>query len=107
MHEVIFHGGTQSKKEAEFAKVTLTFDNANKKFPFLEQEIAVSRKVNKKGVSTYKINGQTVTREKIIETLRHANVHPDGHNIILQGDVTEIIEMSPKQRRTIIDEISF
>ena len=47
-----------------------------------------------------------MTREKIVEVLRTCNVHPDGHNIILQGDITEVIEMSPMQRRKIIDEIA-
>ncbi|MEM5814768.1 MAG: AAA family ATPase, partial [Candidatus Aenigmatarchaeota archaeon] len=43
---------------------------------------------------------------KVLEVLRRANVHPDGHNIILQGDINDIIEMSPIERREIIDEIS-
>lgn len=104
MLEVIFNGG-KAKQPAEFAKVALTFDNSDKKMP-LEQSVIISRKINRQGVSIYKLNGRTVTREKIIEVLRPAHIHPDGHNIILQGDVTELVEMSPLERREIIDEIS-
>ncbi len=105
MLEVIFNGG-KGKHPAEFAKVAIFFDNSDKRFPLEESQIAVSRKINRKGVSIYKLNGHTVTREKILEVLHTANIQPDGHNIILQGNVTEIIEMSPLERREIIDEIS-
>lgn len=105
MLEVIFNGG-KGKQPAEFAKVAIFFDNSDKRFPLEESQIAVSRKINRKGVSIYKLNGRTVTREKILEVLHSANIQPDGHNIILQGNVTEIIEMSPLERREIIDEIS-
>ncbi len=105
MMEVIFNGG-KGKQAAEFAKVAIFFDNTDKKFPMEDAQIIVSRKINRKGVSIYKLNGHTVTREKILEVMHAANIQPDGHNIILQGNVTEIIEMSPLGRREIIDEIS-
>lgn len=105
MLEVIYNGG-KGKQPADFAKVTIYFDNSDKKFPIEESVVSVSRKVNRKGISIYKLNGRTVTREKILEVLYAANIQPDGHNIILQGDVTEVIEMSPLERREIIDEIS-
>ncbi len=105
MLEMIFNGG-KGKQPAEFAKVAIFFDNSDKRFPLEESQIMISRKINRKGVSIYKLNGRTVTREKILEVLHAANIQPDGHNIILQGNVTEIIEMSPLERREIIDEIS-
>ncbi|MEM5804259.1 MAG: chromosome segregation SMC family protein [Candidatus Aenigmatarchaeota archaeon] len=102
---MIFNGG-EGKKPADFAAVRITFDNAGRVFPLEEDQVAISRKVNRNGVSIYKLNGKTVTREKVLEVLRAANIHPDGHNIILQGDVTEVIEMNPVERRGVIDEIS-
>jgi len=105
LHELIYNGG-EGKKGAEFAAVSLYLDNSNKIFPFEETEISVTRKVNKKGVTVYKINGKTVTREKVLQLLSSVRIHPEGHNIILQGDVTEIIEMNSLERRLIIDEIS-
>lgn len=105
MLEMIFHGG-KNRKPAEFAEVSIQFDNSDKKFPLEENKVIISRKVNRKGISIYKLNGKTVTREKVLEVLRVANIQPDGHNIILQGDVTEVIEMSHLERREIIDEIS-
>lgn len=105
LHELIFHGG-DGKSPAEYAAVTLYLDNSKKAFQFEEPEVSVTRKVNRKGVSIYKINGRTTTREKVLELLSSARIHPEGHNLILQGDVTQIIEMNPVERRYIIDEIS-
>ena len=105
LHELIFHGAGK-KKPAPYASVTLYLDNKSRIFPFDADEISITRKVNKKGVSVYKIQGRTKTREKVLELLSAARIYPDGHNIVLQGDVTNIIEMSPTERRSIIDEIS-
>ncbi|MEM5791142.1 MAG: AAA family ATPase, partial [Candidatus Aenigmatarchaeota archaeon] len=105
LHQLIFHG-SDKKAPAQYASVTLYLDNSNKIFPFEEEEISITRKVNRKGVSVYKIQGRTRTRENILELLSSARIYPDGHNILLQGEVTNIIEMNPIERRSIIDEIS-
>ena len=106
LHELIFHGGN-GKPAADQASVTLYLDNTNKTFPaYPDQEISFTRKVNRKGVSVYKIQGKTTTREKVVELLSSIGIYADGHNIVLQGDVTNIIEMNPVERRFIIDEIS-
>ncbi len=105
MHEMIFHG-SKKRSAMDTATVSIYFENKDRKIPVEEDEVIITRKVNKKGISIYKLNGQTVTREKILEILRPAGIHPEGHNIILQGDITDVIEMSPIERREIIDEIA-
>jgi len=102
--ELIFHG-SEKKKAAEIASVSLHLDNKNKIFPFDSEEVIITRKINRRGFSIYKLNGSTVTREKILEVLSMARIYPDGHNIIMQGDVENIIEMNPLERKMIIDEI--
>jgi chromosome segregation protein len=105
LHELIFHGGN-GRTPADYASVVMYLDNSKKAFAFEDEEVSVTRKVNRKGVSIYKIQGKTTTREKVLELLSDARIYPDGHNIVLQGDVTNIIEMNPIERRFIIDEIS-
>jgi len=105
LHELIFHGG-DGKAAAKLAAVTLYLDNNAKAFDFDDTEVSITRKVNLKGVSVYKLNGRTTTRQKILELLSGARIYPDGHNIVMQGDITQIIEMNPIERRGIIDEIS-
>ncbi|MFH8080461.1 MAG: AAA family ATPase [Candidatus Aenigmatarchaeota archaeon] len=105
LHDLIYHGN-KIYPPADFASVTIWFDNKNKVFPFEEDEIAITRKISKNGMSIFKLNGKTTTRENILEVLSAARIHPDGFNIIMQGDVNEIIEMSPEERRFIIDDIA-
>ncbi|MDI6806763.1 MAG: LAGLIDADG family homing endonuclease, partial [Candidatus Aenigmarchaeota archaeon] len=104
LYELIFHG-SESKQPAQYASVTLYLDNSKKVFPLEDGEVSIQRKVNQKGICIYKINGRTTTREKVLEFLSMVRIHPDGYNIVLQGDVTQVIEMSPIERRIIIDEI--
>ncbi|MCX8179379.1 MAG: AAA family ATPase [Candidatus Aenigmarchaeota archaeon] len=105
LYDLIYHG-SKIHPPADYASVTIWFDNKSKIFPFEEEEISISRKINKNGVSLFKLNGKTTTREKILEVLSAARIHPEGFNIIMQGDVNEIIEMTPEERRFIIDDIS-
>ena len=58
-------------------------DNSKKVFQFPDGEVSVTRKVNRKGVSIYKLNGKTTTREKVLEVLASVRIYPDGHNIAL------------------------
>lgn len=105
LNELIFKGG-KKRTGTNYAVVNLYLDNKDKAIPGEGEIIKITRKVNKNGVSIYKLNGKTVNRRKIVDILSNARIHADGHNIIMQGDVTNLIEMSSLQRREIIDEIS-
>ncbi len=67
---------------------------------------SVSRSIDKGGNSVFRLDGKRTTRFQVEETLSSLNIKPDGHNIIMQGDVTKVIKMTPMQRREIIDEVS-
>ncbi len=102
---LIYNGGKKGKA-AEKAEVTIAFDNSNKRFPIDAREIIISRLVKQKGQSTYRINGEIRTRQQILDLLSQANIDPEGHNIILQGDIERFINMKPIERRFLIEEIA-
>jgi len=104
--EKLIFNGARNKKPAEFCEVSMVLDNRDKQIPGGDDVVTIVRRITRSGVSIYKINNKTVNKTKIIDTFAHANLSSDGYNIIMQGDVTRIIEMSPKQRREIIDDIS-
>ncbi|MEL6221939.1 MAG: AAA family ATPase, partial [Cyanobacteria bacterium J06627_8] len=56
--------------------------------------------------STYFINGESCTLTQLHEQLQRFRVYPEGYNVVLQGDVTGIISMNPRERREIIDELA-
>ncbi|MCK4714745.1 MAG: chromosome segregation protein SMC, partial [Candidatus Aenigmarchaeota archaeon] len=103
--DLVFHG-SQRKGGSDYAKVSMYFDNSDRSLPLEEKMVSISRRISKKGVSTYRMNGRVVTRQQIVDMFALAGVTADGHNIIQQGDVTKIVEMDSEQRRQIIDEIS-
>ncbi|MFW6017574.1 MAG: chromosome segregation protein SMC [Halapricum sp.] len=73
------------------------------------EEITIKRRVKETDdnyYSYYYINGRSVNLSDIQDLLAQAGVTPEGYNVVMQGDVTEIINMTPHARRQIIDEIA-
>jgi chromosome segregation protein len=56
--------------------------------------------------SYYYLNGRSVNLSDIQDLLAQAGVAPEGYNVVMQGDVTGIINMTAGERREIIDEIA-
>lgn len=102
---LIFNGGKKGKAAKE-AEATIEFCNKAKKFASKEDNIRVTRVLRDNGTSIYKINDKTCTRQQVVDLLKSAKVDPEGHNILLQGDVIHFMEMKPLERRLIIDQIS-
>jgi chromosome segregation protein len=102
---LIYNGG-KKKQPAKFAEVTIFFDNSKNEFPVEAAEVKLTRLVKPNGVGVYKINDEVRTRTQIRELLSLAKIDPDGYSIILQGDIVALIDMSPVERRLMIEEIS-
>ncbi len=102
---LIYNGG-KTKNAANEGEVSIFFDNSNKIFPTEDSVVKVTRIVKKDGFSKYKINDKTRTRQQILDLLSIAKIEPDGYNIILQGDINRIVEMSTTERRQIIEDIA-
>lgn len=102
---LIYNGG-KKKNPSGSAEVAIFFDNSNKVFPLNSKEVKISRVIKKSGQSDYKINDKKMTRQQVIDLLSSAKIDPDGHNIILQGDITHFASMKPLERRLILEEIA-
>lgn len=103
--ELIF-AGQQGAKAGEFAEVKLTLDNAGRTFGDIGEQVTISRRVRPDGLSAYRVNGKRSTRNQVLDLLAMAKIFPDGHNIVLQGDIVGIIRRNAEERRKIIDEIA-
>ncbi len=102
---LIYNGG-KNNQPAKQAEVTIIFNNEKNEFPMQDKEIKITRIAKQNGQSAYKINDKTVTRQQILDLLAAAKLDPDGHNIILQGDIVKFMEMRSEDRREIIEEVS-
>jgi len=115
---ITYHRG----KRAEYAEVILLFDNRDRKIPIDSDKVGISRKVKLKGESNYYLiwyeenikdgekkfieRRRKIKKSEVMDIFSKLSLSVEGLNVILQGDVTKIVEMSPKERRKLLDEIS-
>ncbi|NQU97903.1 chromosome segregation protein SMC [Candidatus Woesearchaeota archaeon] len=102
---LIYNGG-KSKKPAKQGEVSIYFDNSKNFFSLNTPVVKLTRIIRQSGQSVYKINDETRTRQQVLELLSQARIDPNGHNIILQGDIVHLVEMSLIERRQMVEEIA-
>ena len=71
-----------------------------------KEKHTIIRKIRKDGKIEYKLNGKKVSRTSVREFLRRRGIDDSGRNIIAQGRIKKIIEMSGRDRRGIIDSVA-
>ncbi len=103
----LIYQGDPSKgvEKARAAKVVIQFDNSDHRLPVDTNTVTISRNVNRNGQSVYRINGRRTTRSRVIDALSMAGISPTGHNVIMQGMVTRMTEISPHERRKVLEEL--
>lgn len=102
---LIFNGGEKSSIRKSEAKVTIQFDNSDGRLPVETTTVTLSREIDKNGESVYRVNGRRVPRNHMLEILSVAGISPYGHNIVLQGTLTRMAEISTLERRKIIEDM--
>jgi chromosome segregation protein len=102
--DLVYNGGKKLPPSG-FAKVTVDIDNKNRTMPIEDDLVRISRKVDKEGHSIFRVNGKRETRDYVKSILSHANIDPDGFNIVLQGEIERFVDMSPEERRQLIEDI--
>ncbi|MFP4656371.1 MAG: chromosome segregation protein SMC [Candidatus Woesearchaeota archaeon] len=102
---LIYNGG-KSKNPSREGTVSLFLDNENKQFPVKENHVKITRTIKQSGQSKYSINDETSTRQQILDMLSRSSINPNGYNIILQGDVDRIVEISAEERRRVLEEVA-
>ena len=85
--------------EDNTAKVEIVLKNASNSYE-------IARTIDKQGRSVYRLQGKQSALNEIASLLQQLGISPNGYNIVVQGDVTRIIEMSAEERRTIIDDVA-
>ncbi len=69
------------------------------------QELVLSRRISRTG-STYRLQGKVAPARSVNNVLGALSIEPDGHHIVEQGMVVDVLERSPKRRREILDEVA-
>lgn len=102
---LIFNGGEKSNIRKNEAKVTIQFDNSDGRLPVETSTVTISREIDRSGESIYRVNGRKVSRAYLLEILSVAGISSYGYNIVLQGTLTRMAEISTLERRKIIEDM--
>ena len=107
MEDVIFNG-SESRAPADFAEVTLTFENDDPTDVPLEYkdytDIAVTRRLHRNGDSEYLINKTPVRLKDITDLFLGTGVGTKAYSIVEQGKIGLIVSAKPEDRRLLIEE---
>ncbi|MHA1333340.1 MAG: chromosome segregation protein SMC [Candidatus Odinarchaeia archaeon] len=103
--DLIYSGGKKTPP-AKQARVTLYLDNKDRGIQIDSDTVIISREVCPDGKGTYTLNGKKVSRSQIVDLLSMAGISPDGYNIVLQGQLSQIIQMNPSEVRELIEKVA-
>ncbi len=81
------------------AEVTITFSDGT----------VIRRRIKRTPTGYYSynyLNNRLCKQGDVIELLAKYGIKPEGYNVVMQGDITRIMEMSNTERRKIVDEIA-
>lgn len=92
--------------KASSAVVELHFNNRDRKLQIDADKVVVERQLDESGKSVCRINGKLVTRSSVIEVLGGIGVDPNGYNLVLQGEIAQMVKVNPIERRKLIEEIA-
>lgn len=92
--------------KAKSAIVELHFDNKDRKLQVESDKVVIVRQLDESGKSVCRINGKTVTRTQVVEVLGSIGVDPNGYNLVLQGEIAQLVKVNPIDRRKLIEEIA-
>ena len=101
---LIYDGSVEEQKPSS-AKVTLQFDNTDRRVPVDSDSISISRELKQTGESIYSLNGKHIQRNNLSELLEMALITSRGLNIVLQGMITRISELIPDEKRKLIEQM--
>ncbi|MFI7676518.1 chromosome segregation protein SMC [Actinophytocola sp. NPDC049390] len=103
MEDVIF-AGTAGRAPLGRAEVSLTIDNSDGALPIEYTEVSITRRMFRDGASEYEINGNSCRLMDIQELLSDSGIGREMHVIVGQGQLSQILESKPEERRAFIEE---
>jgi chromosome segregation protein len=113
MSDVIF-AGSPTRTRANLARVEIVIDNSDGQLEGAGlgtaasagdfSEVRVARTIHADGEAGYEINGQDVRALDVQELLSDTGLGRELHTIVSQGQLDEILNAKPEERRRYIEE---
>ncbi|GGH07360.1 chromosome segregation protein SMC [Mucilaginibacter phyllosphaerae] len=105
MDNIIFNG-TKSRKAANLAEVSLTFDNTKNILPTDFSQVTLTRRLYRTGESEYRLNDVQCRLKDITDLLLDTGIGADSYAIIELKMIDEIINNKEGSRRNLFEEAS-
>ena len=105
MENIIFNG-SKSRKAANLAEVSLTFDNTKNILPTEFSTVTVTRKLYRAGDSEYRLNDVQCRLKDITDLFLDTGIGADSYSIIELKMIDEIIANKEGSRRNLFEEAS-
>nr|MBC7613718.1 chromosome segregation protein SMC [Pseudopedobacter sp.] len=105
MENIIFNG-TKTRKPANLAEVSLTFDNTKNILPTEFSTVTVTRKLYRTGESEYRLNDVQCRLKDITDLFLDTGIGADSYSIIELKMIDEIIANKEGSRRNLFEEAS-
>lgn len=103
MEDVIF-AGSSSRKPSSFADVTMTWIRLEALSKQDEDQLIITRRLHRNGVSEYLMDGKACRLKDIQTALMDFGMGSKAYSIIEQGRIGQILNSKPTERRAIIEE---
>jgi chromosome segregation protein len=105
MENIIFNGN-KSRKPANLAEVSLTFDNTKNVLPTDFSQVTLTRKLYRSGESEYRLNDVQCRLKDITDLFLDTGIGSDSYSIIELKMIDEIITNKENSRRALFEEAS-
>lgn len=105
MENIIFNG-TKTRKPANLAEVSLTFDNTKNILPTAFSTVTITRKLYRTGESEYRLNDVQCRLKDITDLFLDTGIGADSYSIIELKMIDEIIANKEGSRRNLFEEAS-
>jgi chromosome segregation protein len=105
MDNVIFNG-SKSRKAANLAEVSLTFDNTKNILPTDFSQVTLTRRLFRTGESEYRLNDVQCRLKDITDLFLDTGIGADSYSIIELKMIDEIITNKEGSRRNLFEEAS-
>jgi chromosome segregation protein len=101
----LIHDIEGARHGPKMARVSLQFDNSDRKIPVDSNSVVITREMDEQGENTYYLNQKQTNRNQILDLLDVANASLNQLNAVQQGTVTRISEFTAEEKRTVIEDL--
>ncbi|CDI05406.1 chromosome segregation SMC family protein [Candidatus Nitrosotenuis uzonensis] len=101
----LIHDIEGTRRGTKMARVSLHFDNTDRKIPVDSNSVVITREMDEHGENIYYLNQKQTNRNQILDLLEVANASLNQLNAVQQGTVTRISEFTAEEKRTVIEDL--